>query len=174
MASSGPAAPPAVGPVLARVHSDPAFYHNANTDAKVAVEKAIAEEKLEMFKPNHDVVTKDPPPLLLRLRNGTSGGVVPLPKERTALWHVLFKDDHDEHAGMIKVVYLYAHFESENDKGEGGAALLDALNHEFRRAEKEGKLWDQRAFGIAQAGMQVSFWAFDGAVGGVRGVNGGF
>ena len=36
-----------VGPVLARIQSDPTFYRLASTDAKVRVERAVAEEKLQ-------------------------------------------------------------------------------------------------------------------------------
>lgn len=145
-----------MGPVLARVISDPTFYKNADTDAKVAVEKAIAEEKLEMFKTDlTTVVSKGPPPLHL-LDHGTT-----VPKERTALWHVLYKDDDDN---AIKVVYVYAHFETEEKEGAESnmAALLGVLRDEFELAEKEGRLRGRRAFGIAQAGTGLSFFEYDG------------
>lgn len=168
--ASGPASP-GVGPVLARAIADPTFYQNADTDAKVAVEKAIAEEKLEMCKPDFDVVCKGPlQALLLLLRHGTTttfSGVVPPPEERTALWHVLYKDAED---AMIKIVYVYAHFEPEDDEEENMAALRGVLKGQFELVEKEGRLRGRKAFGIAQAGMRFLFFEYDGGGGGLSAV----
>lgn len=134
-----------------------------------------------MFKTDFDVVSKGPPSslLLLLLRHGTTttattssssfGVVPPPPEERTALWHVLYKDADD---AMIKIVYVYAHFEPEpeEDEEENMAALRGVLKGVFALAEKEGRLRDRKAFGIAQAGMRILFFEYDGGGGGLSAV----
>lgn len=148
--ASGPT-PPGRGPILARVMSDPTFYKQADTEAKVAIEKAIAEEKLEMYfaTAGSTVVHKGPLPAM----PADSQGMVP--KEHTALWYVLHEDD------KLRVVYVYAHAEAA-EENKYMLALMQVMEKEVQEADRGGRLRDGKVFVIAQAGMGMSFFEYRG------------
>lgn len=154
--ASGPA-PPGVGPILARVMSDPTFYHQADTKAKVSIEKAVAEEKLQMYfaTAGGSIVHKGPLPA----PPAESEGAV-LPKEYTALWYVLHEDD------MLWVVYVYAHAKAA-EENEFLLRLIRVMEDEIKEAERGARVRDGKVFGIAQAGMAMSFFEYRG--GGLQG-----
>lgn len=152
--ASGPASP-GVGPIHARLISDPTFYENADTEAKVAIEKSTAEEKLQMYfsSGGRVVVHKGPLP------SAFMGEEVP--REHTALWHVVDKRD------MLYIVYGYAYpgAEQENSVMLG---LMQVLEDEIKGAGRGGLLSDEKIFAIAQAGRKISFYEY--RKGGSRGV----
>ena len=155
MASAQPPSKP--GPVLARLLSDPTYYHLAPLESKVAVEIALAEEKVAMFRDGNNglrVVDKgvlDPDSL--------AGLPLVKKKEHTRLWHVLYDGDGDEWKGMVKIVYAFAHVEGE-EKGKGMNALVKVLERELEGLKAAGRLRDGMAFSVAQMGTQIAFMEF--------------
>ncbi|CAD6585670.1 MAG: hypothetical protein ASARMPREDX12_002090 [Alectoria sarmentosa] len=154
--ASGPT-PPGIGPTLARVMSDPTLHKQADTEAKVAIEKAIAEETLQMYcaHGNSRIVHKGPfSAMPAEFQNK-------VPKEHTALWHVSNEDD------MLLGLYVYVHAEA----AEINTYLLrmkQLMEDEIKEAEVGGRLRDRKVFGIAQMGMSMSF--FLRGSGGLEGV----
>lgn len=168
----------------ARVLSDPTFYQHADEAAKVAVEIALAEEKLKMyFSSNYDIVPQGAFPATIASASASSattkeffGGVeleeiARLPGvrkwgtvelEQTRVWHVVDRGGDEG----IKGVYVYAHVEAE--KGMG--FLTGVLGMEMGKAEREGRLRERerRAFGVVQAGMGVAFFEYCGELVGLE------
>ena len=94
-----------------------------------------------------------------------------------ALWHVLYSDGDghghgdghgDGDRGDVKIVYVYAHVEKKKKK-EDMEALVDVLGVAMKGLEGEGRLRGERGFGVAQAGMGIAFFEYEGAGGGLVG-----
>ncbi|KAL9135396.1 MAG: hypothetical protein Q9175_003409 [Cornicularia normoerica] len=144
---------PGGGPIRARIILDPTFYKEADTEAKVAVEKAVAEEMLQMYSSGGRIAHKGPLSALPAESQGT------VPKEHTFLWHVL--NEHD----LLCTVYVYAHAETPDQYGCLGK-LMQVMADEIEEAEKGVRLGKGKVGGIAQAGSAIAFFEYLG--GGLR------
>ena len=137
--------------------SDPTFHKDADTEAKVAIEKAVAEEMLQRYFPGPlgRVVRKGPLP-------ATPADTAP--REHTALWHVLKEDDR------LSVVYAYAHAGGETEDGLSMymLRLRQVIGEEIKEAEMGGRVRGGKVFGIAQAGMTMSFFEYWGGIWGMQ------
>lgn len=133
--------------------TDPTFYQEADTAGKIAVETAVAEEKLRLYFGDGGARVVHKGSLAGKVDEGQHCG--------GAVWHVFPAGAEDR----LWVVYVYAHAEAG---GESSCmvGLRRVLGDEIREAEKGGRVRGGKTFGIAQAGMGISFFEYGGGGGG--------